>query len=928
MSNDWDWPGSRWWRFDFHTHTPASSDYLKGNKELQDQVDSATWLLTFMAAGIDCVAVTDHNSGAWIDRLKQELERLEQRKHPDYHPLYLFPGVELSVNGGIHILAILDTDKTTSDIDSLLGAVGFHGTKGDSDACTESSLTNVIQAIARAGGIAIPAHVDGPKGLLELQVESQTQARLDAKTLEQILKSPHIVAMEVCDPSIPKPQVYNEAKINWTEIVGSDSHNLRQGSKPGSASTWIKMGKPSLEGLWLALLDGKLSVHRSDQTTDDPNAHGHFAIDELRIKNARYLGRPTAFTCRFNPWVNAIVGSRGTGKSTLVEFLRLTLRRDKELPDSLVADFKKYSDTNASRQDEGLLLTNTRLIVEYRKDGGYFRAQWSADGAANALEEQTADGWQTAPGEITQRLPVRIYSQKQIFELAKQPSALLQVIDYAEEVHYREWRQHWDELSNHYLALRAQYRQAASGLAEQSRITGELSDVKRKLALFEQADHAEILKTYQRTQQQRRALERWEEGWQTAGKHLRGWTEQLTPTELETQPFNLADAQDAIVIADTQAFAARFAALLQRLQAVAHDADQLVEEWRDIKQGATWFQAMEVAQTQYASLQNELAQAGVGDPGEYGRLVQRQQTLQDQLDRLEARSKTLTSLEAEATKCLQQLQCHRRELTRQRNGFLRAVLNDNRYVRIAVIPYGDRDSVEGNVRQLLDRQQGGFGKDLGLVNGEQGLLAELYQNYDPQKSDTFETDLTKFKHTLASIRQNQSDAVRDKRFINHLQALPPERFDRLDCWFPEDALQVSYSDGQSSSFRPVAQGSPGQKTAALLAFLLSYGDEPLILDQPEDDLDNHLIYDLIVTQLRQIKHRRQVIVVTHNANIVVNGDVELVTALEVKHGQTNIAAQGSLQEASIRNEICRVMEGGREAFERRYQRIMRSGHHV
>ena len=106
-----------------------------------------------------------------------------------------------------------------------------------------------------------------------------------------------------------------------------------------------------------------------------------------------------------------------------------------------------------------------------------------------------------------------------------------------------------------------------------------------------------------------------------------------------------------------------------------------------------------------------------------------------------------------------------------------------------------------------------------------------------------------------------------------------------------------------------------------MAFILSYRNEPLVLDQPEDDLDNHLIYDLIVTQLRGIKQKRQVLVVTHNANIVVNGDAENIIALDVRSGQTQIVTQGGLQERSIRDEICRVMEGGREAFDQRYKRI-------
>ena len=148
-------------------------------------------------------------------------------------------------------------------------------------------------------------------------------------------------------------------------------------------------------------------------------------------------------------------------------------------------------------------------------------------------------------------------------------------------------------------------------------------------------------------------------------------------------------------------------------------------------------------------------------------------------------------------------------------------------------------------------------------------------------------------------------------------------------WFPEDSLEVRYSArGDGQRFRSIQEGSPGQKTAALLAFLLSYGDEPLILDQPEDDLDNHLIYDLIVTQLRAIKRLRQVIVVTHNANIVVNGDAELVVALTARHGETQKECEGSLQEQQVRETICAVMEGGRRAFEDRYRRIALETHHA
>ena len=167
--------------------------------------------------------------------------------------------------------------------------------------------------------------------------------------------------------------------------------------------------------------------------------------------------------------------------------------------------------------------------------------------------------------------------------------------------------------------------------------------------------------------------------------------------------------------------------------------------------------------------------------------------------------------------------------------------------------------------------------------------------------------------------------MRDRRFAEHLRGLAPETVDRLAYWSSDDTVEVFYSrtvDG--SEFLPIQQGSPGQKTAAILAFLLAYGDEPIILDQPEDDLDNTLIYDLIVRQLRENKKRRQIVVVTHNANIVVNGDADLViccgyrTAGDQSGGK--IKCQGAIDVAEIRKEITVVMEGGRDAFRLRKEK--------
>lgn len=143
----------------------------------------------------------------------------------------------------------------------------------------------------------------------------------------------------------------------------------------------------------------------------------------------------------------------------------------------------------------------------------------------------------------------------------------------------------------------------------------------------------------------------------------------------------------------------------------------------------------------------------------------------------------------------------------------------------------------------------------------------------------------------------------------------------LLSWFPEDDLIIEFKN-KSGNFQAIHKGSAGQKSATILSLLLSFGDEPLILDQPEDDLDNSLITDLIVEKVKERKTHRQIIVVTHNPNIVVNGDSEKIISLD-NRGVIQVSSHGALQTKEVRSEVCKIMEGGIQALEKRYNRMIR-----
>ncbi len=876
-----------------------------------------------MRAGVDCVAVTDHNSGVWIDPLKKALEELRRTRPDGFRELFLFPGVEISVNGGVHVLALFDCRESSDQVTALLGAVGFGSAFGQSDGVTTKSFAEVVSEIVQRGGIAIPAHVDGANGLLKT---------ISGPTLEQAIACTSIVAMELINPAWTKPSLYTDAKTAWTEILGSDSHHPAGNAGqnfPGSRFTWVKMGRPSIEGLRLALLDGSLSVKRSDKTPDDPDHHGALVIENIEIAEARYMGHSSSedgsrrFKLALNPWLNAVIGGRGTGKSTIVEFVRAALNRESELPSALESDHEKYREQYENRSDGGLLTGNSQFDVIYRKDGTRYKVSWkSSSKSSNIYVDDGTGEWREEPGDVAQRFPVRIYSQKQIFELAKDPLALLRIVDEAAAVGRLKWEEDWRAEENSYLSLRADARRREAELGDEGRLLGELEDVKRKLEAFEGTDHAATLREYQRRQHEVATVDNWESTWETAASRIRETAQSIIPQPLAREGFDTSDHAAQELLGKSSDLESSFARFRERLDELANEVERLSLQWSADRDSSPWMEAVKAATDAYEELQEKMKSLGAGDPAAYGDLVKYRQEIENRLAEIRNSREELAGIRKQASDCLDRLLRLRRDLTGRRKDFIEKVLAQNSYVRIVVVPYGAREAVEQNLRRILQRESGGFEKDIGSPEEGEGLLGELYQG-GPDPTG-FEERLQRLKMSLRATAGGSQNALalKDQRFAAHMGKLPPEALDRLETWFPEDSLQVEYSmAANGSSFRPIQGGSAGQKAAALLAFLLSYGEEPIILDQPEDDLDNHLIYDLIVQQLRTIKQERQVVVITHNANIVVNGDAELVVALAARGGQTQIEAQGSLQERAVRDTICNILEGGSEAFERRYRRI-------
>jgi hypothetical protein len=183
-----------------------------------------------------------------------------------------------------------------------------------------------------------------------------------------------------------------------------------------------------------------------------------------------------------------------------------------------------------------------------------------------------------------------------------------------------------------------------------------------------------------------------------------------------------------------------------------------------------------------------------------------------------------------------------------------------------------------------------------------------------------------------------ADACREGReVLTQKFNIPPVQADRIAQADPDVIMQIEEldlpptttirlnvaSEGQSPQWQTLDELSTGQKATAVLLLLLLESQAPLVVDQPEDDLDNRFITDGVVPKMRDEKRRRQFLFATHNANIPVLGDAELIIGLtasgEADQGKARLPQEymGSIDTHSVRELVEEVLEGGKDAFEMR-----------
>lgn len=917
-------PGASWWRVDLHAHSPSSYDFGAGEGQVSTSRPSVDdWLLAYMTSSIDALVIADHNSHEGIDIARARMDALRESDHPQFRELVLFPGVEITTAGGLHLLAVFDPSEPSETVNGLLYKCEFRGARGTSNRTTRNSFIEVLSMIHQEGGIPIPAHVDGRAGLLHDMAPNELATVLETKLVS-------IVEVAGADTSAVESK-------GWIPVLGSDSHHLDASGAPdrsiakfpGSHFTWVKMGSPNLMGLRSAFSDGKSSLVRSIDDSSNQNLISHNAIHSVEIKQSN---ETTSY--RFSPWMNALIGGRGTGKSTIVEVLRLVMDRFGELSESMQQDLEWFSPSPSANSDGRMWDSSTKIIVRFSRADSEYRVVWSGE-APNSRIIEVLDGedWVQEDGSVSERFPLLVSSQKQMFEMAKKPQALLTLVDSLTDVDYLAWHRQFDELRTRYRTNRSTAVGIEDQLSDESAIRGNLIDAERDLQALQQlrdSPAAQALDAYLAQAQQQDSFDL------AAKAAIDALHQTLAQFALATEELELSEPIDevesgwrALVQSGVDDIRVTDETLRQGLESYESERariDPRANALTRLREAVAALLREEGAnepeeQDEYVDIVDRDTQDDQDRPNPYELALQRHTACSQAVQSLDLLKSDLREQNTEGSNILTQIGTARADLFERRKRALSRLTSGT--IELKVHQFADTSRIEGELRLITQRPS-----SFDSVFDASGIRQILVS--DP-RSPQYLNELEVLKSLLRELRRDgRSSPILsgmgtlqiDPRFITHLQNLDEFEFEvAVDLWFPDDLLEVRYSDTPGAPRRPISQGSPGQRTAALLAVMMKLGDQPLVLDQPEDDIDNLLIYDLVVKTLKSVKTNRQVIVATHNGNIVVNGDAELVTVMQ--HASVpQPTASGAIQEDTIRDLICRILEGGELAFEARYKRLI------
>lgn len=933
MSNPISFKGARWYKCDLHLHTTAS-------KCFQDQtITPEQWVQRAIEKGLNCVAVTDHNTGDMVDAIKTAAIGTG---------LTVFPGVEITCDTSkVHLLILFDITKTTSDINDFLIRCGIDRNMfADQLASTTQTIIQIAEVAHDHGAIVIPAHIDEYNGL----------GSISNDILKTFFDLPYINAVQVVhkefiNPSLvtnnnevlrsqlneyystPSPAIdytkmadwYRPVKIAISKKIAitTFSDNPHEPKNPkhgldgiGTRYTWIKMDEiPTLEGIRQAFLLPEFRVKNDFVSQHSPYKTPELWLKSISITETTITDSATPLKIDFNPQLTTIIGGRGSGKSSILRFVRGLFNRTNDLTEliEIIADHNEFYKHFEPRSQKGVLSANSIVEIEFVRNNVLHKI--TATGITNSNNQNISiqkldpisDIWtlEEADGYID-FFQYEQYSQKQIYEIAQEPNSLRERIDKS-ILGMEALKNDREIIKKSFLEKSASIRTIQQQISGKGRLQTEIKDLDDRIKLFQQSGIASLLTSKEKFAGQQSAISEFLNEAETRENNINSIANSIDLADIDYAPFDSLYSDELKLL--SKEVVDGYANIKKELDAIKLKAEKLRFAFEAAITPTVWKKEFDQNQIDFEAKKAELELQGIDDISNFEKLTQEKSLKEKEQERIIAIDASLNAELLERSRLQDEYLQKTKLITTKRKTFVSNLMQDDK-VKVSINPFRNRTDFVNKLRNIIQRS-GGF-------EGDVDALTELCF------AGNVEQGIKNVRDIFLKIRKIEAVQGVSGYFVNLVNGMPDAQIDEVELLLPEDEIDIKYKPSGSNTFKPLSTASAGQKTTAILTFILSQGNIPLLLDQPEDDLDNRLVYELIVDRLKQAKEYRQIIVVTHNANIPVNGDAEYILSMNSESKKLSVFCSGTVEQPVIKKEICDVMEGSEQAFDmrsRRYKQI-------
>lgn len=867
-------------KIDLHVHTPASHDFI--NKDITE-VDIINHCISI---GLDAIAVTDHNTGEYIDRLKEKANG----------KITIIPGVEITCTGGIsgiHIIGLFDITKGTADINALLSRLDILPVNfGKQETITGKSVNDVINEISNMGGLSVLAHCQSSKGVLH---DMQGQQRIS------IIKNPNLYAAETSVQDFLDERK-KETKKRVVDLLDGTDANYERKLAVYSASDSKKEGQ---DGHCLDGIGSQYSYFKTDDIITLESIRQCFIDSDIRIKQSfeeinyifPYIKEVKVNSgffkdqhVKFHSGLNTIIGPKGAGKSLLIEIMRFALNQP-----------SKDIEINKDHLDK----LNNKL-GQYSEVGIKYVDKFGNENEIKKVYNSKAENNE----EIY--FPVLFLSQNEIIKTAESESKQIEFID--KFFDFTEYKIKINMLKNDLKTLDMTYAECITAYINNKfleknvkNITLEIKNIEKELKdpeyyLYKQKENAFKMSKLQESDFFR--LEQFNKKIQN---------------ELENVIFNQIPSEILDINPELKRNKEKLENVKNNFRTNILDMENYLNSIRDTfnSEKETVEKVFKESAMQYEEkLKNKAIDFNIEKSRkekeiQLSKLIEQQQHLKTQID-------TIKTVREQRENKLEELDSVYKAYTEKRKEICNKfeVISNNR-LKINLYEDSNKELFKEKLKQI---KKGSYIRDdeiekIANTMSSRDFVNELIRYHvtiENEAKDIKIKDISqKNKISYETIKTLFDFILKELKMIEILEMGYAYRAEDI----PEIKLRLE--DGR---YEDINRVSIGQKCTAMLIIALSQGEMPVVIDQPEDSLDLKTIWDDMCNKIRDNKDKRQFIFTTHNSSLAVASDTDKYIVINSTANSGKIVNSGAIDTKEVKENVVDYLEGTEKTYIKKYKK--------